>query len=141
MENKAPTKREETAKEKRGEKVEFKDITHVVTDGIYKSFKGIKIEDPEGYKAKICLMQNVRGDKMKESRTIEVDESQVRELDSDDMIGSIDTVGQESEDKELIEHEQGSWECQKVSVCCNIIVYVPKDAYLLDHLFLYSARR
>ena len=34
-----------------------------------------------------------------------------------DVMAAVSTDGQESEDKALIEHEQGSWECQKVSVC------------------------
>ena len=98
---------------KRGETIDFKDLTHT-----WKLFEGIKISggnesSGEDDLITVRLLKNARGEKMKEPVIVKVKGSEVRELTVYDMIGSIDIAGDEAEDKALIDFEQKSWECSK----------------------------
>lgn len=101
---------------KRGETIEFKDLTHRVIDGLYKGFEGIVIRDEEETATFRCL-KNIRGNKMYKTKDVAIANTQVRELTSYDMIESVgkNFNEEEDEDDELVEYENGTWECSK----CN----------------------
>jgi hypothetical protein len=62
----------------------------------------------------LALIRNARGEVMKTQMT-RLWRSDIEELDSYDMIASINTVSHEEEEGSLIEYENGHWQCCK----CN----------------------
>jgi len=125
---------EDKKKSSREEVVDFSEVDAVVSTGDYKGFLGKRVTDEANAATdtdiiKVKLLINSRKTVMKVPLTIDVPASDVRVPDSDDMIASIDLVGDETEDKDLIKHENETWECPKCNqenkndagYCANII--------------------
>ena len=136
--NRTPIKEEKTVnsnlkegdkKNSREEVVDFSQLDAVVSTGDYKDFLGKRVTDEEEDIIKIQLLINSRKTVMKVPLTIDVKATDIREPNSDDMIASIDLVDDETEDKDLIKHENNTWECPKCNqenkndagYCVNII--------------------
>lgn len=92
--------------------VDFKDVTHRVTSGEFESFEGSKISKGNSHMT-LRLIKDRSGHKMKPYQERRFLLTEVEELDSDDMIASIDTKNAEEEDEALIEYEKKLWECPK----------------------------
>lgn len=96
---------------KRGEDVDFNELTHKVTCGGYVGFKGqLLSKDSEG-NATFCLLINPRGKAMKESKEITLNVNDLEDVNSADMLSLVNVDGAEEEDKALLEYEKKTWEC------------------------------
>lgn len=84
--------------------------THRVTKGEFEFCEGVMIKE-DGKLITLLLLKNRSGGEISESKEIRFLKSDVEELDSYDMLATIDTVGHEDEDDALIEHEKGYWDC------------------------------
>jgi len=121
---------EDKKKKSREEVVDFSEVDAVVSKGDYKDFLGKRVTDEaDATTIKVKLLINSRKTVMKVPFTIDVKATDIRVPDSDDMIASIDLVDDETEDKDLIKHENETWECPKCNqenkndagYCANII--------------------
>ena len=102
-----------------GEVIDFEELTLAIETGVFASFQGIKISENEVSgddepTITVELLKNKRGQKMKQTKTVVVKKSEVRQLTSVDMINAMSTdVVEEAEDKGLIEYENETWACNK----------------------------
>jgi len=132
--NRTPVKQDKNVEDKkkksREEVVDFSEVDAVVSKGDYKDFLGKRVTDEaDATTIKVKLLINSRKTVMKVPFTIDVKATDIRVPDSDDMIASIDLVNDETEDKDLIKHENETWECPKCNqenkndagYCANII--------------------
>jgi hypothetical protein len=101
-----------TAVDDEGEKVDFKDVTHRVTSGEFESYEGF-MTSKDKTRVTLRLMKNRNGHKMKSALTSTSEKTEVRELDSYDMLAFINTKTAGEEDEALIQYEQQRWECPK----------------------------
>ncbi|KAL3810825.1 hypothetical protein ACHAXA_007515, partial [Cyclostephanos tholiformis] len=92
--------------------VNFNKLTHRVTMGKFQFYEGEKLSEDDSHMT-LSLIKNRSGKKMISARTVVFEKTQVEELDSYDMIASIDTKFAEEEDDALVEYEQQHWECPK----------------------------
>ena len=121
---------EDKKKSSREEVVDYSEVDAVVLRGDYKDFQGMRVTDEaDASTIKVKLLINSRNTVMKVPKVIDVKAVDVGEPDSDDMIASIDILGDETEDNDLIKHENETWECPKchqenkndAGYCANII--------------------
>ena len=114
---------------KRGEDVDFGELTHKITCGPYIGWKGRRIgEDPDGNVA-FLLRINSRGKTMRVPTEITLDETDLEEVNSGDMLSLVNVEGVDEEDKALMTYEQTTWTCSKCngtntndgSYCINVI--------------------
>lgn len=127
---------EDKKKSSREEVVDFSQLDAMILAGKHKDFLGKRVTDEETDATtntdiiKVQLLMNPRKTAMKVPLVIDVKAVDVREPDSVDMIASIDLVDDETEDKDLIKHENEThWECPKCNqenkndagYCANII--------------------
>jgi hypothetical protein len=93
------------------DRVDFEDVTHRVTSGEFESYEGF-ITSEDDSRVILCLIKNQSGNKMKSALTRTFEKTEVRELDSYDMLEfSAKTDGET--DEALVEYEQECWECRK----------------------------
>ena len=124
----------EVKKSSREEVVDFSQLDAMILAGKHKDFLGKRVTDEEDTDAdtdviKVQLLMNPRKTAVKVPFVINVKAVDVRVPDSDAMIASIDIMGDEAEDQDLIKHENETWECPKCNqenkndagYCANII--------------------
>ena len=100
---------------KRGEDVNFSELTHKVTCGAYEGYKGKLIsKDTEGNVVFLVLI-NARGTTMKVTKKIALTENELQGVNSADMLSLVNVDGQEEEDSSLLAFEKTEWNCGK----CN----------------------
>ena len=101
---------------KRGNEIDFEQINVQIITGLHAKFKGCKVEEDNGdNKIQVLLLINARGKVMKESMDIWAEKSNIRELNSYDMLQTINVDNEEEEDKAFIKFEQETWKCPR----CN----------------------
>lgn len=91
-------------------------VTHRVTSGEFESFEGSEVKGNSHMTLRhitLRLIKDRSGHKMNSSQVRRFLITEVEELDSDDMIASIDTKSAAEEDKALIDYEKKLWECPK----------------------------
>ena len=124
-----------TEKSSRKEVVDFSQLDAMILAGQHKGFLGKKVTEEEDANKtdtiKVKLLMNSRMTAAKVPKVIDVKAVDVGEPDSDDMIAfaSTNLVDDETEDKDLLKHENETWECPKCNqenkndagYCANII--------------------
>ena len=116
---------------KRGEGVDFGELSHTVTKGNYAGFKGKLLGKTSEGNVTFCLLINPRGKPVKEATEIVVHESFLTDVNSNDMIAlvGVGVEGQEEEDPKLVAYEKTTWMCNKCngvnsndgSMCINLV--------------------
>jgi len=133
-----PTRAQRVLKKtsKRGENVDYADLSHKVTAGVYEGFSGklVTEEDLAAHKfggmsiiddtneekqmkqfgegvVSLCLLKNKRGNKPRESKIVTFKTSEVEELGLEDMFHYISNGDDEEEDEGVIEAEKKLWTC------------------------------
>jgi hypothetical protein len=95
------------------EEIDFEDVTHRVTSGEFESYEGFMTSGEDDSPVILRLIKNQSGHKMKSALTRAFKKTEVRELDSYDMLSFIDAKTAGEEDEALIKYEQQRWECPK----------------------------
>lgn len=114
--DKETTSKSDKLVSKRDKDIDFEQTNVQISKGMYANFQGYTVEEDNGDdKIQVRLLKNARGKVMKESMDIWVEKSNIRELNSYDMLQTINVDNEEEEDKAFIKFEQGTWTCPK----CN----------------------
>ena len=116
---------------KRGEGVDFGELSHKVTEGNYAGFKGKLLGKTSEGNVTFCLLINPRGKPVKEAIEIVLHESFLTDVNSNDMLALVDVgvEGEEEEDHKLVAYEKTTWICNKCngensndgSMCINLV--------------------
>eukprot|EP00984_Skeletonema_dohrnii_P021629 scaffold10854_cov155-Skeletonema_dohrnii-CCMP3373.AAC.9 len=96
---------------KRGEVVNFSELTHKVRCGSYEGSKGKLLSKDSDGNVAFLLLINARGRTMKEAKEITLSENELVDVNSADMLSLVSVDGEEEEDRTLLAFEKTKWTC------------------------------